>query len=182
MPRTQRKQQTDSRLSCGKKGRTISSVFNYSKLSYASFERNGEELLGFDRELHGELVDDFLGITSDDEIDSVFHGNTALLTVEELIFGNLRSRGFVLYNRVIVVYVNVGEGVGSASGTEQQGVARGIVARSVGFLCHAHQSTIGVLALSCRDTLGNDGRTGVGGKVDHLRSCVCLLEVVGDSH
>lgn len=84
--RTQRKQQTDSRLSCGKKGRTISSVFDFSKLSYASFERNSEELLCFNRELHREFVDDFLGVTTNDEIDSVFHRNTALLTVEKLIF------------------------------------------------------------------------------------------------
>ena len=49
-------------------------------------------------------------------------------------------------------------------------------------LCHAHQTTIGVLTLSGGYTLGNDCGTGVGGKVNHLSTSVCLLEVVGDCH
>ena len=88
----------------------------------------------------------------------------------------------MLYDRVVVVHIDVREGVCSAGGTEQEGVARGIVARSVGFLRHAHQSTIGVLALSCGDTLGNNRGTGVGGEVNHLGTCICLLEIVGHCH
>ena len=116
-----------------------------TELSYAAFERNSKKFLGFNRKFHRELVDDFLGITTDNEVDGIFHGNTTLLAVEKLVFRNFRCGGFVLYDGVVIVYINVGEGVCSTGGAEEEGVARGIVARSVGFFGHTHQSTIGVL-------------------------------------
>ena len=60
-----------------------------TELSYAAFERNGKKFLGFNRKFHRELVDDFLGIATDNEVDGIFHGNTALLAVEKLVFLNL---------------------------------------------------------------------------------------------
>ena len=36
--------------------------------------------------------------------------------------------------------------------------------------------------MTCRDTLRNDGRTGVLAHVNHLRAGVSLLVVVGDGH
>ena len=59
------------------------------ELSYAAFERNCEKFLRFNRKLHGELVDDFFGITSYDEINRIFHRDAALLAVEKLVFRNL---------------------------------------------------------------------------------------------
>ena len=55
-------------------------------LPYAALKAHTEELLGFNGKLHRELIDDFLGIAIDDEIDGVFGGDAALVAIEELIF------------------------------------------------------------------------------------------------
>ena len=85
----------------------------------------------------------------------------------------------MLYYSSIVVDVHVWEGVCTAVGTEQQRVTRRIVAGVVGIACGTHQSTIRVLAVSGRDALGDDSRLGVLAHVNHLRTSVCLLIIVG---
>ena len=88
----------------------------------------------------------------------------------------------MLYNGVVVVHINIREGVRAARGTEQQRVAGRIVAGVVRLFRHAHQSAIRILAFTGRDTFGNNGGTRAGGKVNHLCTRVGLLVVVGDGH
>ena len=56
------------------------------RLSHRAFQTDGQKFLGFDGELHRELVDDILGISADDEVHGVLHRYAALLAVEELVF------------------------------------------------------------------------------------------------
>ena len=41
-----------------------------------------QQFLGFDGELHGQFIHDFLGVTVDDETDSVFEGDADTWVVE----------------------------------------------------------------------------------------------------
>lgn len=88
-------------------------------LSNCSFEGNAQKLLGFNRKFHGELVDDFLGVAVHDESYSLFCGNSALVTIEELVFVDFRGGGFVFYSGGVVVDVHIGECVCPAFVAEQ---------------------------------------------------------------
>ena len=82
----------------------------------------------------------------------------------------------------VVVNIHVWEGVGSTVAAQEQRVARTIVAGIVGIGCGTNQTTIGVLAMTCRDTLRDDGTLGVLTHVNHLGTGISLLIVVGNSH
>ena len=152
------------------------------RLAHRSLEGDREELLCFDGELHGELVEHVLGIAVDDEADGFLGGDATLVAVEELVLVDLRGSGFVLDGGGVVVDVHVGEGVGAALTAQQEGVAGRIVACSISLLTHPDESSVGVLRLACRDALGDDGGTGVLADVYHLRAGVGLLMIVGDRH
>ena len=62
-------------------------------------------------------------VAIDDECYSSFFVNTPLLTVEDLIFANLRSSGFVLYLGRFILYVDIREGMCTALIAHEQGVA-----------------------------------------------------------
>ena len=85
-------------------------------LSDSAFERDGEQFLGLDGKLHGEFLEHLLGIAVDDKANGLLCGDTTLVAVEELIFGNLRGRGLMLEDGGVVVDIHVGEGVGTAVG------------------------------------------------------------------
>ena len=149
-------------------------------LSYGTFQRDGEELLGLDGKLHGELLQHFLGIAVDNEAYGLLGGYAALVAVEELVLGDLRGGGLVLEDGGRVLHVHIREGVGATAAAQQEGVAGRVVAGVLGGGCCAHQSAVGVLRVACRDALGDDGRLGVASQVYHLRARVGLLVVVGD--
>jgi hypothetical protein len=46
-------------------------------LSHRAFERDADQLLGFDGELHRQFLDDFLDEAVDDQRDGFFLGNAA---------------------------------------------------------------------------------------------------------
>ena len=95
-------------------------VSHLQALSHTSFKRDAEEFLGFDGKFHREFVDDFLGISVDDEVDSGLCGDATLVTIEELVFRDFRRGGVVFHNGIGVVDVNVGERVRTARAAQQK--------------------------------------------------------------
>ena len=81
-----------------------------------------------------------------------------------------------------VAHFQVGEGVGAALVAEQQRIALRIVARAAGRFQNLDAAAIGVLPVSGRDALADDGGSGVLPDVDHLGAGVGLLPVVGEGH
>ena len=82
----------------------------------------------------------------------------------------------------VVMHIHIREGMSTAVGAKEQRVARRIIAGIVGCCGSSYQSAIGVLGVSGRDALRNDGRLGVTPDVNHLCTGVSLLIVVGDGH
>ena len=79
-----------------------------------------------------------------------------------------------------VLDLDIGKGVGAAAVADQQGVALGVIARTLGPLTDPYQAAIGLLTFAGGDALGNDGRTGVAPQMDHLGAGVGLLTTLGD--
>ena len=71
-----------------------------SSIIHTSFKRDAEEFLGFDGKFHREFVDDFLGISVDDEVDSGLCRDATLVAIEELVFRDFRRGGFVFHNGI----------------------------------------------------------------------------------
>ena len=88
----------------------------------------------------------------------------------------------MLEHGCIVMGIHVWEGMRSAIAAQQQGVAGTVVTGIICIGCSTNQSTIGILAMSCRDTLRDDGTLGVLTHVNHLGTGISLLIVVGNSH
>ena len=88
----------------------------------------------------------------------------------------------MLEHGCIVMGIHIWEGMRSTIATQQQGVAGTVVAGIIGIGCSTNQTTIGVLAMTCRDTLRDDGTLGVLTHVNHLGTRISLLIVVGNSH
>jgi len=64
----------------------------------------------------------------------------------------------------------------------QQRVALRIVAGIIRLRHNLNQASIGILRLPCRDTLRHNTAASVATNVYHLRTRICLLEVVGHCH
>ena len=64
------------------------SFLDRTVLSHAAFETHAEELLSLHGKLHRQFVDDILGIAVDNEVDSGFGGDAALVAVEELVLAD----------------------------------------------------------------------------------------------
>ena len=88
----------------------------------------------------------------------------------------------MLEHGCVVMGIHIWEGMRSTIAAQQQRVAGTIVACIVGIGCGTNQSTIGILAMSCRNTLRDDGTLGVLTHVNHLGTSISLLIVVGNSH
>ena len=82
----------------------------------------------------------------------------------------------------IVMGIHIWEGMRSTIATQQQRVAGTVIACIVGIGCGTNQTSIGVLAMTCRDTFRDDGTLGVLTHVNHLGTGISLLIVVGNSH
>ena len=51
-----------------------------------SLQRHAEQLLSLNGKLHGQLLDNLLGIAVDDEADSLLRRDAALVAIKELVF------------------------------------------------------------------------------------------------
>src|SRR4051812_40975032 len=117
-------------------------------LSDASLQRDAQQLLRFDRELHWQLAEDFPAEPADDQVDRVLGREAALATVKDLILSDLRRRRFVLYFGGRVFDLEVRKGVGPALVADEQRVALRVVARAPRLFGDLDQPAIRVLPVS----------------------------------
>src|SRR5258708_19179590 len=82
--------------------------------AHAAFKRDADELLGLDGKFHRQFLQDFLDEAVDDQRDCRFFRNAALQAVEELVFGDLRRRRFMLELRCRIFRFDVGHGMSAA--------------------------------------------------------------------
>src|SRR3954466_13633583 len=83
-------------------------------LSNASCERNAEQLLRLERELHRQFLEHFLAESRDDHGYGLLCGQATLLEIEDLVFTDLRRRRLVLDDRRLVRDLDVRERVRAA--------------------------------------------------------------------
>src|SRR6187455_3280899 len=83
-------------------------------LSNTALQRDAQELLRFDRELHRELTKYLAAESADDQVHGVFGREAALPAIEDLVLADLRRRRLVLHTRRRVLDVQVGERVRAA--------------------------------------------------------------------
>ena len=88
----------------------------------------------------------------------------------------------MLEHGCVVMGIHIWEGMRSTIAAQQQRVAGTVIACIVGIGCGTNQTTIGVLAMTSRNTLRDDGTLGVLTHVNHLGTCIGLLIVVGNSY
>ncbi len=79
-----------------------------------------------------------------------------------------------------VLHLDVGECVRAGVAAEQERVALGVVPGAFGRAHDLHEPAVGVLSVTGRDRLGDDGAAGVLADVDHLGAGVGLLVVGGE--
>src|SRR6476469_5080740 len=89
----------------------------------APLERNLQELLRLDCELHRELLQHFAAETIDDEADGLFLGHAALAAIEQLVLGDAAGRRLVLGLRRHAAVLDIGHGMRAALVADQQAVA-----------------------------------------------------------
>ena len=147
-------------------------------LAHRAFQRDADQLLRFDGELHRQLLDDVLDEAVDDQRDRLFFGDAALHDVELLVLGNLRRRRLVLELRRRVLGFHVGHGVRAALVADQQRVAVGEVAGVGRLAVRRDLAAIGVLREAGGDALGDDAARRVLAEMDHLGAAVDLLIAV----
>src|SRR5829696_5990847 len=88
-------------------------------LAHTAFETDPQQLLGFHRELHRQLLKDFLAEAVHDHRDGVLGVEPALLAVEDLVLADFRSGRLVLERAGGVLHVDVREGVRAAAVPDQ---------------------------------------------------------------
>src|SRR3990172_3102541 len=81
-----------------------------------------------------------------------------------------------------VSHINVWESVSSALVSQQQRIALRVIA-CIGSIGHdLDQSAIGIVPVSSRNSLRNDGASGILSNMNHLRPGISLLVVVGKGY
>src|SRR5262245_18570362 len=98
-------------------------------LSNAALQRDAQQLLRLDRELHRQLPEHFAAEPADDHVHGVLGREPALAAVKDLVFADLRRRRFVLHARRRILDVEVRERVRAALIADEQRVALRVVAR-----------------------------------------------------
>ena len=88
----------------------------------------------------------------------------------------------MLHNRRLIMDIHIREGMRTALVTQQQRVALTIVTRIIRLLSYTHQAPVRVLTMSGRDTLADNGTTGILTQMNHLRTRIRLLVVVRHRH
>ena len=81
-----------------------------------------------------------------------------------------------------IFHLDIREGVCPASIPHQQRVALRVVARTLGTFQHLHKTPVSILSAAGRDAFGDDRTGGVFSDMDHLRSGVGLLAIIGQGH
>src|SRR5579862_2292803 len=132
------------------------------------FERDAEELLRLERELHRQLLEDFPAEPADDQRDRVLGREPALLAIEDLVLPDLRGAGLVLGGRAVVRDLDVRERVRTALVADEHGVALRVVAGAMGSREHLDLSPVGILPVSRADALRDDRALRIPADVDHL--------------
>src|SRR5919198_1384473 len=150
--------------------------------SHAAFQADAQQLLRFDRELHGQLAEDSLAEAVDDHRHSVFGLQTALAQIEHLVFTDLGGRGLVLHASTSILHLDVRESVRAALVADQQRVTLRVVARPYGVFQDLHEPAVRVLAVSGGNALRYNRRARVLTHVNHLRTGIGLLIVVSQRH
>src|SRR6476661_9055327 len=117
----------------------------------AALERDAEELLRLERELHRELLEYVLAESGDDHRHRVLSRDAALREIEDLILADLRRRRLVLQRRRLVLHLDVREGVRAAAIPDEHRVALGVVARERRLRQHLHLAAIAVVPLAGGD-------------------------------
>jgi len=74
----------------------LANLSGHRRLPNRAFQTHPQQLLRFDRELHGQLAENFLAKAVDDHADRVLQGDAAGLAVKELVLADLAGAGFVL--------------------------------------------------------------------------------------
>ena len=105
---------------------------DHFSLTHRTFELQGQQLGGFDGELHGQLAEDVLAEAVDDHADGFFGGDAALLEVEQLLLTDLAGGGLVLHPGAAVLHFDLGEGAGAAGVPDEHGIALAEVAGALG--------------------------------------------------
>src|SRR5262245_43618193 len=153
-----------------------------STSAHAAFEAHAQEPRRLDRELHREVLEDFLAEAVHDHRHRVLAGQPPLLAVEQLVLADALRGRLVLHRGRAVAELDVGKGVGSAAIPQQHGIALRVVPRVGRAGQHLDQPAVRVAPFAGRDSLRDDGAPGVLPDVDHLGAGVGLLPVVRQRH
>src|SRR5688572_30400218 len=113
---------------CLSSARTCRFLISSMLLSDRSFERNAQQLLRLDGELHRQFPEHFLTEATDNHVHGVFGREPALAAVEDLVFADLRGRCLVLHLCGGVLDFEIGERVRAALIADQERIALRIVA------------------------------------------------------
>src|SRR5690606_17455759 len=130
-------------------------------LTYTAFQADAEQILCFDRKLHGQFFNHFFTKAVHDHGDGILGSQTALHGVKELVLANARSSCFVFHTGAGVLHFHRGEGVCSAALANQQRITLGVIA---GVFClggNTNQAAIGVNTLASRNPLGDNRAAGI---------------------
>ena len=98
--------------------------------------------------------------------------------VKELVFADSGCRGFMFDGRAGVFDLQIWKSVSATLVAEQKRVALTVVPGILGFGPDTDQASVRLLPLTRRDSLGNDGASGVLPDMDHLGTGVRLLPIV----
>src|SRR5450755_2318409 len=147
-----------------------------------SFQAHAEQILCLDREFHRQFFEHDFTEATDDHIDRILGGNSALQAIEQLILANFGGAGLMFDRRGRILHFHIGEGVRRAFRAHQQRVALRKIAGAGRARQNFHQAAIGVLCVTGGDALGNNGALSVFPDVDHLGAGVGLLVIVRHRH
>src|SRR5579863_23222 len=147
-----------------------------------TLETDREQRLCLHRELHRQLLEDRFAEAADDHVDRVLLRNAARQAVEELIVTDAGSARFVLHGGRGILHLDVGEGVCAALAPHQEGITLRKVARATRARQDLHETAVGVLAVSGRDSFRDDRAARVAADVNHLGARVGLLMMVDRGH
>src|SRR5690554_5213375 len=89
-------------------------VIIWVSLANAAFEADTKQRLCFDSKFHGQFFENFFTVTIHNHRDRVFRRQATLHGVEQLIFANTRSSGFVLDMSRRILDFHYREGVSCA--------------------------------------------------------------------
>src|SRR5690348_15111230 len=125
--------------------RPLCGLLRMRSLSDRSFQRDRNQFLRLDRELHRELLQHVLDEAVDDKTDGFFLAEPALHAIEQHVLGNLRRRGLVLEGRGRILRLDIGHGVRAAFVADQKRVTGCEVSRAARFAMRRDETAIGVL-------------------------------------